>query len=283
MVHEAQIQYFGWSTLSIQASNGVLFFDPFCRRYCGAQWFTIDDLGNPNVVCITHGHEEHYLDCPEVIRRSGAQVVATKAICGYLRWRNGVARHQLNPISFGEPAEVEGFRITAFPWRHRDINVFASVLQAVFQGNATKLAWAWSSFCNAPFYSAYTGFFVELPDGLSILNYNEGFNTKMTDAEITALGDRFKPHVLLAGMQMHYMEDVARGAAALRPQIVLLYPPHEKFHEMMGATTSPWEEFAKAVQDRLPDSVVVIAYPGTTIDASTGDVLEPRAPTVVTP
>jgi len=36
---------------------------------------------------------------------------------------------------------------------------------------------------NAPFYSPYTGFHVELPDGLTVLNYNEGFNTKMTDAE----------------------------------------------------------------------------------------------------
>jgi hypothetical protein len=280
MVHDTQIQYLGWSTLSIQASNGVLFFDPFFRKFCGAQWFTLDDLGDPDVICITHGHEEHFRDCPEAIKRSGAQAVATKSICDYMRWRNGVRPNQLNPISFRDPLEINGFRISAFPWKHRDINVFASVLQAVFQGNGTKLAWAWSSFINGPFYSAFSGFNVELPNGLKILNYNEGFNTKMTDKEITELGSRFQPDVLLAGMQMHYTEDVARGAAALKPKIVLLYQPHEHFHKMMGATWAPWEDFAKAVQDRLPDSVVVIATPGMTIDAATGEVLEPRAPTI---
>ena len=62
------------------------------------------------------------------------------------------------------------------------------------------LAWAWSSATNAPFYSPYTGYHVELPGGLTVLNYNEGFNTKMTDAEITALGKRFRTDVLLAAL-----------------------------------------------------------------------------------
>ena len=282
MTHDVRITYFGWSTLSIEAPNGVLFFDPFCRRFCGAQWFTLDDLGDPDVVCITHGHEEHYRDAPDIVRRSGARVVATPAVCGYMRWRNRVPRHQLTPISFAEPLDAGGFRISAFPWKHRDINVYAAVLQALFQGNATRLAWAWSSFVNAPFYSAFTGFHVELPGGLSVLNYNEGFNTKMTDAEIAALGRRFRPHVLLAGMQFHFVEDVARGAAALNPPIVVLYPPHEKFHKMMGATMAPWEDFAAAVRARLPDSVVVIARPGTTVAAATGEVLEYKTPTVDT-
>jgi len=283
MVCDTRIQYFGWSTLSIEAPNGVLFFDPFYRNYCGAKWFNLEDLGDPNVVCITHGHEEHFRDCPEVLKQSGAKAVATKAICDYLKWRNGVARRQLNPISFDQPMEIDGFRITAFPWQHRDINVYVKVLKGLLKSNLTMPAWAISSLINGPFYSAFTGFHVELPNGLTVLNYNEGFNTKMTDAEITALGTQFKTDVLLAGMQMHYMEDVARGAAALKPRIILLYPPHEKFHEMMGATMSPWEDFAEAVQDRVPDSVVVIASPGTSIDAATGDILEPRASSVVPP
>ena len=274
------IRYFGWSTLSIEAPNGVIFFDPFVRAYCGAKWFEREDLGKPDVVCITHGHEEHFRDCPDFIRNHGAMAVGTKAVCNYLKWRNRVPGHQLIPIEFGKSLEVNEFRITAFPWQHRDINVFSKVFKGVLRGNFTLLGWAWSSLVNAPFYSAYTGFHVELPDGTTVLNYNEGFNTKMTDTEIEALGRRFRTDILLAGMQMHYMDDVARGAVALEPKIILLYPPHEKFHEMMGASMSPWEDFASAVRERLPDSQIVIAYPGTSIDAITGETLPPARSSV---
>jgi L-ascorbate metabolism protein UlaG (beta-lactamase superfamily) len=280
MVSDTRINYFGWSTLSIEAPNGVIFFDPFYRKYCGANWFNRPDLGDPDVVCITHGHEEHFQDCPEVIKKSGAKVVATKAICSYLKWINKVPQNLLRPISFHEPMDIDGFRITTFPWQHRDINVYAAVLKGLLKFNLAMPHWAWSSLVSAPFYSAFAGFHVELPSGLKILNYNEGFNSKMTDAEIIALGKQFETDVLLAGMQMHYVHDVARGAAALKPKIVLLYPPHEEFHNMMGATMSPWEDFAEAVQNQLPNSIVVIAKPGTSIDAVTGEVLEPLASSV---
>ena len=92
----------------------------------------------------------------------------------------------------------------------------------------------------------------------------------MTDAEINDLGKRVRTDVLLAGMQLDFMPDVARGAAALRPKLVVLYPPHEYFHKLMGVGASPWSAFAEAVSHRLPNAKVVVAYPGTIVDAMTG-------------
>jgi hypothetical protein len=60
----------------------------------------------------------------------------------------------------------------------------------------------------------------------------------------------------------------------LNPKIIVLYPPHEKFHEMMGATSAPWTTFAAAVQAKLPKTKVVIARPGTVVDAETGEAAE---------
>jgi hypothetical protein len=104
------------------------------------------------------------------------------------------------PIVEFAPREAPGFKITAFPWKHRDINLPKALTKALFEGNSTQLAWAVSSATRAPFYSAYTGFHVELPNGLTVMNYNEGFNSKMTDREIEALGRRFRTDVLLGGM-----------------------------------------------------------------------------------
>ena len=224
---------------------------------------------------MTHGHEEHFLDTPVVAEATGATVVSSPAVVKFLRRRSKIVPEKLVSLDALGTVVLPGFRISTFEWKHRDINLAKALSKAVFRGNTTQLAWAWSSATRAPFYAPYTGFHVELPTGLTILNYNEGFNTKMTDAEIAALGKRFRTDVLLAGMQLHFVEDVARGAAALDPRIVILYPPHEKFHVMMGVESAPWSEFAAAVQGRLPRATVVVAEPGTCVDAASGALLEP--------
>mgnify|MGYP003668938480 CR=1 FL=1 len=267
------IRYYGWSSLSIDTSYGSMYFDPFFRHYCGAQWFRLEDFADAKYVCVTHGHEEHFLDVPEVAQRSGATVIGPKSVTGFLHSRNKLPEDRLITMRAGETRELPGFKVSTFNWKHRDINLVKAISKAVFQGNTTQLAWVWSSVTNAPFYAPYTGYHVELPGGLTVLNYNEGFNTKMTDAEIEELGRRFHTDVLLAGMQLDFVADVVRGAKALKPKIVLLYPPHDKFHEMMGVTSRPWSEFADAVKAALPEAKVIIAEPGTTIDAVTGEVL----------
>jgi L-ascorbate metabolism protein UlaG (beta-lactamase superfamily) len=260
------IRYYGWSSLSIETPAGALFFDPFFRRYCGVQWFALEDFAHATCICVTHGHEEHFLDVPAVARRSGAPVVGPKAVCRFLRWRSRLPRDRLLPIRPSETRALPGFTVSAFRWKHRDVNLPGALSRALLHGNTTQLAWAWHSATRAPFYAPYTGYHVALPNGLTVLNYNEGFNTKMTDEEIQALGRRFRTDVLLAGMQLDFVADVARGAAALEPEIVILYPPHEHFHAMMGARSSPWEAFAEAVTRRLPQATVVVARPGDLVD-----------------
>ena len=264
------VRYFGWSGLSVEWGGETLLFDPFWRRYCGAQWFGPEAFARARVVCLTHGHEEHFLDAPAIIRGTGATAVGSPSLCAYLRWVERVPRERLVALAAGASAEVGPFRISTFLWKHRDINLWKALSKAVFEGNATQLSWAFSSATRAPFYSPYTGFHVELPDGATVLNYNEGFNSTMTDAEIAALGHRFRTDVLLAGMQLDFVDDVARGAAALRPKVVLLYKPHEHFHAMMGATSRPWAEFIAAVRRAVPEAQVIEARPGLAIDGRSG-------------
>ncbi|MFI5033273.1 MAG: hypothetical protein ACHQPH_21490, partial [Reyranellales bacterium] len=264
----ARIRYYGWSALSIETTDGALFFDPFFRRYCGAQWFDLDDFRRAKYICVTHGHEEHFLDVPVIAHAANAIVVGSPSVCSFLKWRRGIPAERLqviDPEAFGTLA-LPGFKLSTFRWKHRDINLPRALSRALFHGNATQLSWAWSSATRAPFYAPYTGFHVELPDGTTILNYNEGFNTKMTDAEIADLGRRHRTDILLAGMQLNFIADVVRGVAALRPKVVVLYPPHEHFHVMMGVVSEPWPKFAAALRERFPEIEVHIAEPGFSLE-----------------
>ncbi len=270
---QVKIRYYGWSSLSLETSEGALFFDPFFRRYCDAQWFAMEDFAHATCICVTHGHEEHFLAVPAVARRTGARVIAAPSVCRFLARRHELPPSQLMPVDPAafESVTVPGFKVTALPWKHRDIKLHKALTKAVFQGNTTQLAWAWSSMVNAPFYAPYTGFHVELPDGTTVLNYNEGFNTKMTDAEIRALGRRFRTDILLGGMQLDFVGDVLRGVEALQPKIVVLYPPHEHFHRMMGVSSMPWEAFAQPLRERYPHLEVHVAAPRFELALETGD------------
>lgn len=267
------ITYYGWSGLSINTESGKLFFDPFFRPYCGAKWFDQKDFSGANYICVTHGHEEHFLDVPVIAKAFGSVVIGPRSIAKFLRNRNKLPAEQVLTLDPGAELDVPGFKVSAFEWKHRDINLLKALSKAVLKGNTTQLAWAWSSATNAPFYSPYTGYHVELPNGLSILNYNEGFNSKMTSEEISSLGKKFKTDVLLAGMQLDFVSDVVRGALALKPKVIILYPPHEKFHEMMGAMSRPWTEFQQALRSAMPECHVAIAYPGDEFDARTGSLI----------
>ncbi|NJO12594.1 MAG: hypothetical protein HC872_03060 [Gammaproteobacteria bacterium] len=73
------IKYYGWSAIELRAGGRSIFFDPFYRPYCGARWFGVEDFARADVVCVTHGHEEHFLDVPEVVRRGRGEVSAFEA------------------------------------------------------------------------------------------------------------------------------------------------------------------------------------------------------------
>ena len=257
-----KIKYFGWSSISIESGSRTVVFDPLYSPYCGVQWSSLEDYEGADLVCVTHGHEEHFLDTPEVLRKTGAKVISSKKVCQFLKERNKIPEAQLVPVGLNETVEFAGFKITSFSWKHRDINLPRTITKAAFTLHMPVLKWAWSSLTSSPFYAPFFGFHVELADGTTILNYNEGFNYKMTDEEIREIGRRFKTDVLLGGMQLNFVNDVRRGVAALSPKTVILYPPHEKFHEMMGLPVAPYPEFLEAARKAAPNAQVMMAEPG---------------------
>lgn len=266
------VRYFGWSALAVTSSEGVVLFDPFYRKYCGTQWFRADELGPADYICVTHGHEEHFLDVPEIAGLTHAEVLGPRAVVRFLRRRNKLKADQLREIEAGQSENLPGFQVDAFSWKHRDVNLVKLMLKGVFTLKLSLFGWAWHSLTQAPFLAPYTGYRLTLPDGMTILNYNEGFNSKMTDAEIEALGQTVRTDVLLGGMQLDFMPDLVRGVKALKPRMILLYPPHEKLHEAWGVKTAPWSAFVQGAQEAAPEAFVVAMEPGMEVNLTDGTI-----------
>ncbi len=272
IMNDYNIRYFGWSSLAIRTPDFTLLFDPFYRKYCNVQWFEAEDLCPADYIAVTHGHEEHFVDVPDVARLSRATVVGPDKVVNFLQRKNHLDPKQLKSLNAGETVELPSCRLDAFGWQHRDVNLFKSIPAEVLRGNFSRLLWAWNGVTKSPFSAPYTGYRITLADGTTILNYNEGFNTKMSDREIKTLGDDKKTDILLGGMQLHFTDDVRRGVKALNPKLVLLYPPHDRLHKLWNVPSSPWEDFAAAAREAAPNATVIVLKPGDEVDLRTHSV-----------
>lgn len=256
---KARIKYYGWSCFEIAFDNKKLFFDPMSRKYCDVQWSKLEDFKDANIICVTHGHQEHYQDVPAVAKYSGATVISSPEACKHLKKFYKIHESQLLPIRPYENNEVEGFKIGAFLWRHRDVSVFKAVFRPkIWNG----IKWAWNGLLKCAFNAPFTGFFIETPDGLKILNYNEGFTYNMKLDEVKEVAEHYKPDILIAGAQMNFEKYVATGAKIFNPKVVVLFHPHEALFKQINVSSSTPEEFITAVQSELPDSTVFYVKPG---------------------
>ena len=255
MSKTTSIRYLGWSNIIIcNDEEGHLAFDPFYRPFAGARWGKIGDFSAIKIICITHGHAEHYLDTANVVKQTNAMVISSPKVCNHLHSWNKVPKENLKAVDPFEEVRINGYKITAFPWRHRKINYMR-----FFMGNLfTAFYFTLSSLLRAPFNAPFYGFFIETPDGYRIMNFTEGMNTLLPTDEVRDFGKRFKPEILIAGMQLDYEKDVARAAAAINPKHIILYQPHEKMFAKMNIQSTPQEIFVSLVKKAIPNANIIL-------------------------
>ena len=255
MIAEAKIKYFGWSSFMIESPGGNLLFDPFFRKMYGVKYSDPKDFAGTKVICITHGHFDHYIDSIRLLKAGDAVVVSSKKVCDHLHSTYGITRERLFPLQPYEQTLRGDFKITAFEWRHRVVN-FMRIVKAHW---VLGLHFAWISLVQAPFHAPYYGFLVEMPTGLRIMNYCEGFSNCMDVGEVRELGRRMKPDILLAGIQLDFEDYVAQGVEVLSPKTLVLFHPHEALFEKVGLKSKPPQVFIDKVRERTPRIQIILA------------------------
>ena len=254
-----KIRYLGWSSVVVELNDGDLVFDPFFRPYCGAKFSTIEDYKKAKLICVSHGHQDHYLDTPAVVARTGASVVSSREVCDHLHNRYGVPEEKLIPIQPFEKKSIAGIEVTAFEWRHRDVSYY----QGVFGGGILHgFKWAWTALTKVPSFSPCLGFHIEIPGYRSITNYSEGFTQNLDLNQVREVVRHFDTDILMAGANCEFEKFVSEGAAVFEPSTVILYHPHEKLFEKIKVTSTSPEGFVNAVKNLLPTAEVLYADPG---------------------
>jgi L-ascorbate metabolism protein UlaG (beta-lactamase superfamily) len=124
-----KVTWLGHSTFLMTSPKGVrLLFDPFLTNNPSCPP-AARRIGAVDLMLVTHGHFDHCEDAPAIARETGATVVASPELAGWLE-RQGV-RH-LRPMNIGGRQHLSGLEIAMVPALHS-----SSAMDGTYLGPAT--------------------------------------------------------------------------------------------------------------------------------------------------
>jgi L-ascorbate metabolism protein UlaG (beta-lactamase superfamily) len=106
-----KLTWYGHSTFKIEAGGASILIDPFLSGNPSWDGGWEEPAKGVTHVLLTHGHDDHLGDSADILKSTGAMLVANFEICMYLVGK-GVSQDRINPGNFGGTVDCGGFTTT---------------------------------------------------------------------------------------------------------------------------------------------------------------------------
>ncbi len=204
-------------------------FDPYLDLYRARE---ASSYLPPDMICVSHGHLDHFADVPDLIRGdSPALVVATPRLCRALRELIPETQHRLFPLPWDDHFEVQGIPFFAF----RSPPMQTSLYDMFEEFGATKVEaflQAFRQLADDILYLPLTSFGLEA-DRVRVLHFVAEARSGEGEVDAADIGARFQPDVALVSVNPGEETRAAEHAAALGAPLVI--PHHYRAYGKLPA------------------------------------------------
>jgi len=123
-----KLTWYGHSAFKIETGDVSILIDPFLSGNPTWKGGWEEPAKGVTHVLLTHGHDDHIGDSAEILKSTGAMLVANFEICMYLVGK-GLSQDKINPGNFGGTVDCGGFTTTFVQALH------SSSSQGTYLGN----------------------------------------------------------------------------------------------------------------------------------------------------
>lgn len=114
-----ELTYLGQSGFSVTVNGKILVFDPFITGNPLAKGIDASRIA-ADYILVSHGHGDHIADAAPIAKRTGAKVISSPEVCGWLSAQGVNNLHELNhggPVAFdfGKVRAVNAIHSSSLP------------------------------------------------------------------------------------------------------------------------------------------------------------------------
>jgi L-ascorbate metabolism protein UlaG (beta-lactamase superfamily) len=241
----AELTWLGRSCFEIKMRQSQrMLFDPYLELYrirYGAAYPA------PDMICVSHGHLDHFADVPGLIRGdSPALVVATPRLCRALRELIPETQHRLFPLPWDDHFEVQGIPFFAFRSPPMQTSLY-DMFEEFGAARVEAFLQAFRQLADDILYLPLTSFGVDV-GGTRVLHFVTEAESVEQEVDVADMGERFRPDVVLISVNPGEEDHAAEHAAALGAPLVI--PHHYRAYGRLPA--ADLDRFAATLDELAP-------------------------------
>ncbi len=243
-MNSVEIHFLGHASFRFTAPDGqVIYFDPWLddNPACSV---AVGDIPGADIVCVTHGHVDHLGDAVDLVKNTGATLIASPEVAGYAETHGIGFDTDSVPLNIGGSATLGSVTYTMVRADH------STGLHGVAYKGGTAYAEPDGSVC---------GFVMTFDDGPVI------YNTADTGVfgDMTLISQLYAPDLVIMPVGGKYtmgVKEAAMAAALTRPRAVI--PCHYGTYPNQAADI---DDLADRIRRLTPRTNVIRIDPGETV------------------
>ncbi|NVB40712.1 hypothetical protein G6O69_22930 [Pseudenhygromyxa sp. WMMC2535] len=249
-----QLTYHKHSFVEYEINGTTLFFDPSFSRYNKGDWDQEEDTRACDIVAVTAGDFDLYLDALDVLEACPATMVGSMKTCRAAAKALDLDNDRFVALEHGEAARGKDFRLLGY----RAVpNRFSDLGGRLFLKRPFDRPRFLATSLRARPTDPGRAYIIEI-EGRRLIHLGGALNDRVKWADIDALDDHSPAPILVAACLLDNTDELIRAIRLLDPVKVFLYHARQEIYDRLEVDYDSLEEVIAEIEAAVGDQVEIV-------------------------